>query len=1156
MKKIKLSLILTFLSCFIGILAIAQDVVDPTALNNKIMAGYQGWFGAPNDGSGYGWIHWSSGTPNADNIKVDMWPDLREYDHDELFPTEFVYADLSTAGLFSSYTRKTVDRHFRWMKEYGIDGVFVQRFISSAKSRPTQRDTVLSNARWGAEAHGRVFANMYDVSGADSANFVQDIKNDWMHLVDDLKITESPNYLHHNGLPVLSIWGVNVGNTSYRQTTAQWTELLDWFTAETTPERYKVTLKAGVGNGWQSHSQAWQDVYDYFEFISPWAVGRYRDEAGADSYRNQYFQADLDETASRGMDYIPVVFPGFSWANLYEGNQLNDIPRNGGKFIWRQFYNAVDAGCNLVYIAMFDEVDEGTAIFKTTENKSQNPTTGKFLTLDIDGYDLPSDWYLRLAGEATKMLRGEISLTRDIPIVPYPENAEFVSQDVPTVMNTGETVSVSITMKNNGIHPWTDTENYLLGSISTPDSNKWNIKEIALETGESIAPGETKTFTFDITAPGTEGVYSFEWSMQRMGEIWFGKPSAFRLINVTNDINYLDDCDDLTDWNSSGSLSLNTSDQKQGTGCIEFDGGTGNDDEFNKVFSTPYNSGIAEFDAVLQFWYYVSDASLIGGRINISLGSGGSAGADEYTRTISKLNDGWNLITVNIKDAAKTGEPDLNAINWFSITSSKTGNVITRIDEIQIVDKYAGITRYILNVTDGVQGGLYAEGSIISVTANPAPPAQEFIGWKVDSNDMRIEDKYAFTTTIRMPAREATVTAQYKKFGVYLDDCDQDKDWGSAGILTVNSVDHQEGLACLEFNSSSTDEYRKVFSVPYNSGADVATGKLQFWYYVSDVSKLTSNNQVEIGSAGRPDQDEYSWNLSGLTNGWNFVSLDISVAGVIGEPDLSAINWFRLYRFKSGSVVTRIDAIEIIDPSKGERYPLTVYDGTGDGNYYAGLEVAITANPAPTQKIFDKWVIESGSPQIADINSANTILTVTSEAAVIRATYKEVLKYTLTVNNGSGSGEYFAGTDVVIQAEADTEDRKFIEWEVESGNVEISNVNVRFTYITMPEEDVVITAKFTGEDTHINLVESPNTYSFYPNPANSAITMMFSIEETTEVEISLLDVSGRIIKSFDNEKLFPGGHQFRFSVADVKKGTYILKTNMDNSVKSEVVIIN
>jgi len=89
---------------------------------------------------------------------------------------------------------------------------------------------------------------------------------------------------------------------------------------------------------------------------------------------------------------------------------------------------------------------------------------------------------------------------------------------------------------------------------------------------------------------------------------------------------------------------------------------------------------------------------------------------------------------------------------------------------------------------------------------------------------------------------------------------------------------------------------------------------LEFWYYVSDVTKLNDNNQVEIGSSGKPDANEYSWSLNGLSSGWNYIQLNISDAGKIGNPDLSAINWFRLYRFKSGGVTTRVDAIKL----KGE----------------------------------------------------------------------------------------------------------------------------------------------------------------------------------------------------------------------------------------------
>jgi hypothetical protein len=74
------------------------------------------------------------------------------------------------------------------------------------------------------------------------------------------------------------------------------------------------------------------------------------------------------------------------------------------------------AGAKVLKIAMFDEVDEGTAILKAAPHRKDAPDQGFWLTLDADGAELPSDWYLRLAGEVTKMFRGEIRPDAKIPI--------------------------------------------------------------------------------------------------------------------------------------------------------------------------------------------------------------------------------------------------------------------------------------------------------------------------------------------------------------------------------------------------------------------------------------------------------------------------------------------------------------------------------------------------------------------------------------------------------------------------------------------------------------------------------------------------------------------------------------------------------------------
>jgi hypothetical protein len=74
----------------------------------------------------------------------------------------------------------------------------------------------------------------------------------------------------------------------------------------------------------------------------------------------------------------------------------------------------------MLYIAMFDEVDEGTAIYKVAPTAEDAPDQGYWLTLDADGFDLPSDWYLRLSFEIGRVLHGEISPSIDLPTDPGP----------------------------------------------------------------------------------------------------------------------------------------------------------------------------------------------------------------------------------------------------------------------------------------------------------------------------------------------------------------------------------------------------------------------------------------------------------------------------------------------------------------------------------------------------------------------------------------------------------------------------------------------------------------------------------------------------------------------------------------------------------------
>ena len=160
--------------------------VDTSMLKGKVMCGYQGWFGAPGDGSlDSGWRHWAKWHHEFidGNATVDLWPDVSELMPAERFPTGFKLANGRTAEVFSSYKKPTVLRHFRWMRGYGIDGVFVQRFAVSLQSRQDADycNTVLANCREGANCYGRAYAVMYDLSGIQSGHMVE-VMNDWREL--------------------------------------------------------------------------------------------------------------------------------------------------------------------------------------------------------------------------------------------------------------------------------------------------------------------------------------------------------------------------------------------------------------------------------------------------------------------------------------------------------------------------------------------------------------------------------------------------------------------------------------------------------------------------------------------------------------------------------------------------------------------------------------------------------------------------------------------------------------------------------------------------------------------------------------------------------------------------------------------------------------
>ena len=382
-----------------------------STLNKVHVTGFQGWFACATSPAERNWSHWyreGADPRDPDSLAVDVWPEMSELSSEEKCPTPFKLRSGAPAFLFSDQNPKTVARQFSWMRQYEIDGAVLQRFGAVLDGGELQRraDRTLANVRAAAEANRRGFFIMYDgvVAGRLDA-----IKRDWRRLTEESRLADSPAYMFHRGRPLVGLWGL--GFTDRDLTPDQAADLINFFRTSRIP----ATVLGGVPSHWRiltSDSRPepeWAAIYRSLDVISPWTVGRFANDMEADDFARRFLRPDVIEAKKHGMDYMAVAWPGFSWRNgvgRASNAPINQIPRRCGKFYAHQIDLILEADVDMLFTAMFDEVNEGTAIFKSTAHLGELPLGVEMIPLDEGACeDAASDMYLQAAGQATRALR-------------------------------------------------------------------------------------------------------------------------------------------------------------------------------------------------------------------------------------------------------------------------------------------------------------------------------------------------------------------------------------------------------------------------------------------------------------------------------------------------------------------------------------------------------------------------------------------------------------------------------------------------------------------------------------------------------------------------------------------------------------------------------
>jgi len=196
---------------------------------------------------------------------------------------------------------------------------------------------------------------------------------------------------------VVFVWGLPFPDRGISKSNAN--AIIDFFKNDPV---YGSNYVIGGWPSWWRTITNWNDHFQRYNGALAWMP---KDAAG--------YLADYQQSSSWGIDFFPHVWPGFSWAHLQRlADETQYTPRGGGLFYWQNIHGALGSGAKRLFIGMFDEYDEGTAVMPMSDDPPATaPNWGRFLTnLGRAPY-----WWLLLTSAAHDTMLGNRPLSRALP---------------------------------------------------------------------------------------------------------------------------------------------------------------------------------------------------------------------------------------------------------------------------------------------------------------------------------------------------------------------------------------------------------------------------------------------------------------------------------------------------------------------------------------------------------------------------------------------------------------------------------------------------------------------------------------------------------------------------------------------------------------------
>ncbi len=153
---------------------------------------------------------------------------------------------------------------------------------------------------------------------------------------------------------------------------------------------------------------------------------------------------------------------------------------------------------------------------------------------------------------------------------------------------------------------------------------------------------------------------------------------------------------------------------------------------------------------------------------------------------------------------------------------------------------------------------------------------------------------------------------------------------------------------------------------------------------------------------------------------------------------------------------------------------------------------------------------------------------------------------TLDIESFPWTGSYFGGMENKIKAKVFNDfedDYVFSHWESSAGNIIFPNSEERRATITLTQSDT-LTAVFTLVSS-TKEIEEALAAKVYPNPAQDILTLEYELQNSSELEVSLLNAQGKRVKYFEELAVLQsqGSHRHKLNISDqqISSGLYFVR---------------